>query len=47
MTWKNPTRFTERMPAKSASAYSVNGLAMNVPAWIDRASVARPLSEFV
>jgi hypothetical protein len=37
-TWKNPARFSEILAAKSASVYSVNGLAMNIPALLTNVS---------
>lgn len=38
VTWKNPARFNEILAAKSASVYSMNGLAMNIPALLTRVS---------
>src|SRR5438067_7081165 len=37
-TWKNPARFTDSRLAKSASLYSVNGLAMKIPALLTSVS---------
>ena len=38
VTWKNPARFTDTTRAKSASVYSVNGLATNIPALLTSVS---------
>ena len=37
--WKKPARLTPSAPAKSASVYSVNGLAMKMPALLTSVSM--------
>ena len=46
--WKNPARFSAVIAAKSSSVYSVNGLAMKMPALLTSAVDApEPLERLI